>query len=90
MPFKIEGRVLSPDLDFFEESDEAVLWLELLSETEIVAAGSLQELLKEANELLAIFFASQLTVKGIARAAPHNKKLFNLKSGNSSTSFPSL
>jgi four helix bundle protein len=44
-----------------EETDEAVFWLELLSETGIIPAQRLADLLKEANELLAIFGASQYT-----------------------------
>ena len=48
-----------------EECDETVFWLELLIETGIVRAGKLDELLREANELLAIFAASQRTARGI-------------------------
>jgi four helix bundle protein len=47
-----------------EECDETVFWLELLIETGIVRAGKLDELLREANELLAIFAASQRTARG--------------------------
>ena len=47
-----------------EECDETVFWLELLIETGIVRAGKLNELLREANELLAIFAASQRTARG--------------------------
>ena len=42
-----------------EESDETVLWLELLVDTQIVSASRMTKLLAEANELLAIFAASQ-------------------------------
>jgi four helix bundle protein len=48
-----------------EEIDETVLWLELLADSEIFPRDRLQELQREANELLAIFAASQLTAKGI-------------------------
>ena len=44
-----------------EEADETVFWLELLGG--IVAPKKLEELLREANELLAIFAASQRTAK---------------------------
>jgi four helix bundle protein len=44
-----------------EETDEAVFWLELMSETGIIRAGRIQDLLKEANEWLAIFGASLRT-----------------------------
>jgi hypothetical protein len=37
-----------------EEADETVLWLECLSETGIIRTELVQDLLKEANELVAI------------------------------------
>ena len=46
-----------------EEADETVFWLELLVETGIVAQARMDGLLTEANELLAIFSASQRTSK---------------------------
>src|SRR5271169_5115376 len=46
-----------------EEADEAVFWLELLGETGAVRQERTQDLLKEANELLAIFGASLRTSK---------------------------
>jgi four helix bundle protein len=46
-----------------EESDETVFWLELLIETGILSKVRMQELLKEANELLAVFAASQRTAR---------------------------
>ena len=49
-----------------EEADETVFWLEILAETGIVPRGRMEELLLEANELLAILAASQRT----ARAGP--------------------
>ena len=47
-----------------EEADETVFWLELLVDTESVREARLKNLLIEANELLAIFAASQYTAKG--------------------------
>jgi hypothetical protein len=44
-----------------EEADETVFWIECLIESEIVKAKLLADLLSEANELLAIFGASQRT-----------------------------
>ena len=41
-----------------EEADESVFWLELLSETGVISPQRTQDLLVEANELLAIFGAS--------------------------------
>jgi four helix bundle protein len=46
-----------------EEADETVFWLELLADTKIVSAEKLDKLTNEANELLAIFAASQITAK---------------------------
>lgn len=47
-----------------EEADETALWLELLSESGIISATKLTNLLDEANQLTAIFSASRRTVKG--------------------------
>lgn len=46
-----------------EEADETVFWLELLSETGVIRPERTQELLKETNELVAIFAASLRTSK---------------------------
>ena len=46
-----------------EEADETVFWLELLGETGIVRPERMQNLLNEANELVAIFGASLRTSK---------------------------
>ena len=46
-----------------EEADEAVLWLELMAESGIVALDKTEALLREANELTAIFSASQRTAR---------------------------
>ena len=52
-----------------EEADEAVLWLELLTESGIVKVEMTEGLLKEAKELAAILTASQQTAKkdGVTR-----------------------
>jgi four helix bundle protein len=50
-----------------EEADESGFWLELLVEVEIVSRDAARDLLKEANELVAIFTASRKTV--VARVA---------------------
>ena len=47
-----------------EEADESVLWLECLIETGIVKEDLPGNLLAEANELVAIFAASQRTARG--------------------------
>jgi len=46
-----------------EEADEAVLWIELLTESGIVTPELTGELLREAKELAAILTASQQTAK---------------------------
>ena len=46
-----------------EEADESVFWLELLADSGIVPKTRLDELTVEANELVAIFVASQKTAK---------------------------
>ena len=46
-----------------EEADETVFWLELVVDSEIIKKVKLESLLAEANELLAIFAASHLTVR---------------------------
>ena len=48
-----------------EEADETIFWLELLVETSIVPQKRMALLLAEANELLAIFAASQITAKNV-------------------------
>ncbi|HTC94353.1 MAG TPA: four helix bundle protein [Terriglobales bacterium] len=48
-----------------EEADETVFWLELLVEAAIVSKDKLNDLLLEANELLAIFAASLRTAKNL-------------------------
>lgn len=46
-----------------EESDESAYWIELLVDSEIMKKEMLKELLKETNELTAIFTASGNTAK---------------------------
>jgi four helix bundle protein len=41
-----------------EEADEAVYWLELIVELGYIKAALLSDLIKEANEILAIIVAS--------------------------------
>jgi four helix bundle protein len=42
-----------------EEADETVYWLEMLRDAKLIPKGKLSELLKEANELTAIFTAGR-------------------------------
>ena len=53
-----------------EEADESLYWLELVQETELVKAQLLTEIIKEANELVAIMLASRKT----AKRQPVNRK----------------
>jgi four helix bundle protein len=46
-----------------EEADETVFWIEMLVDTGIVGKNNVENLLAEANELLAIFAASQRTAR---------------------------
>ncbi len=46
-----------------EEADETVFWIECLIDSGIVKSDLLTDLLAEANELLAIFAASQRTAR---------------------------
>ena len=47
-----------------EEADESIFGLELLVETGLVSQPQMQNLLGEANELVAIFVASRKTARG--------------------------
>ena len=55
-----------------EEADESLFWLELLSETGIVAAERVAALQKEANELLSIVVASIRTARMARPSVPHS------------------
>ena len=46
-----------------EEADETVFWLEMLVDCEVFSQAKMKDLIQEANELLAIFAASQKTAK---------------------------
>jgi four helix bundle protein len=63
MSRSFEGRIHCLGRHCAEEADEAVLWLELLTESEILKSEMTEGLLKEAKELAAILTASQQTAK---------------------------
>ena len=46
-----------------EEADESLYWLELIVESKLAPLGRVERLLKEADELTAIFVASLKTAK---------------------------
>lgn len=56
-----------------EEADETVFWLDLLVDTAIVDKERMKDLSREANELLAIFAASQRTAKLRMKNKPLNQ-----------------
>jgi four helix bundle protein len=56
-----------------EESDESCLWLELIIEGDLMEEKLVTSLLKEANELTAIFVASRISAK-------QNKEIANRQS----------
>lgn len=47
-----------------EEADESAYWMELLLEARVIGDGNISNLLKEVNELTAIFVASGKTARG--------------------------
>jgi four helix bundle protein len=51
-----------------EEADETSFWLELIQEADIFPGQKLESLLRESNELVAIFVASVRTAKGFTSA----------------------
>ena len=48
-----------------EEADETVFWLELLRDGGIVKPEKIDDLIRESNELAAIFAASHRTAKSV-------------------------
>jgi four helix bundle protein len=49
-----------------EEADESLYWLEILSESGLVKPERLRELIKEADELVAIAMSSRKTAKAVS------------------------
>lgn len=47
-----------------EEADESLFWLELMVDSDLVAKARVDKLLKEADELTAIFTTSLKTARG--------------------------
>ena len=46
-----------------EEADESLYWLEVSKDAELIKLSSIDELIKEANELVSIFNAADITAK---------------------------
>ena len=53
-----------------EESDESLFWLEFINEEKLIKKELLEQLIKEAGELTAIFIASRKTIQ---KSIIHNK-----------------
>lgn len=53
-----------------EEADESVFWLEMLRDSRTAPESAVIPLLKEANEVVAIFAASQRTARGSMAKSP--------------------
>jgi len=53
-----------------EEADESLYWLELIVESGLMKAGRLEELMKEASELVAIVSASRKAARGQGKEIP--------------------
>ena len=51
-----------------EECDESLFWMELLVENNVIRSSQLQDLMKEANEILAIVVASSKTARSSSRS----------------------
>jgi four helix bundle protein len=51
-----------------EEADETVFWLELLVDAQVIRHEQMANVVTEANELLAIFAASQRTARSASAA----------------------
>ena len=51
-----------------EECDESLFWMELLVENNLVKASRLKDLMKEADEILAIIVASAKTARNSVRS----------------------
>jgi four helix bundle protein len=60
-----------------EEADEALYWLELVQETQLLKPELLRELIKEANELVAIALTSRRTAKSPIRTANRTSTIEN-------------
>ncbi len=62
-----------------EEADESLYWLEVSKEAELIKMPLIDELIKEANELVSIFNASDITAKRNGNQNPKINKSQNQK-----------
>ncbi|HEV2402277.1 MAG TPA: four helix bundle protein [Candidatus Sulfotelmatobacter sp.] len=56
-----------------EETDEAAFWLEFLVDIGLIAESKLNDLISEANQLVAIFNASRVTAKKGSHSTINNQ-----------------
>src|SRR6266487_4200898 len=63
-----------------EEADECLYWMEMLQEAGIVPVEKMKDLMKEADELVAIFTASIKTAKANLKQRKRTRFTGNLKS----------
>ncbi len=52
-----------------EEADETLYWLEMIRDSQLLAKERVHQSVREAEELLAIFVASQLTARNKAKSS---------------------
>ena len=57
-----------------EEADETAFWLEFLVDAGLITAAKLQDLISEANQLVAIFNASRTTAKKGVHSTINNQQ----------------
>lgn len=58
----VKGKFISKLSIVVEEADESAFWLELITDFDLMKKSRVNSLLKEANELTAIFVASRKTM----------------------------
>src|SRR5436190_24218209 len=58
-----------------EEADQTVYWLEMLRDGKLIPEGKLSELLKEANELTAIFTAGRRSSTRTSNIKPQTSNI---------------
>ena len=63
MPRKVAGRFRCENGIVEEECDESVYWMELLVESDQIKKSLVEDLLREANEILSMVVASLKTAR---------------------------
>lgn len=60
-----------------EEADESLFWLEIVVDANLMPATAVQDLIREANELTAIFVSSRKTVKAKPKMVGRQSTIVN-------------